>query len=222
MHWPQAHAIGVVHRDIKPANIMLSNSGEVKVADFGIARVESSELTQAGTVLGTPRYMSPEQLIGQDVDQRSDIFSAGVVLYEMLSGEKAFSGHEIASVIYKVINDELPPPSQFRSTVSPGLDNVVARACAKNAEARFQSVQEFSEAIVAAWHQHQNGDGQGETRVLATGPKKSDPVLAGKAAQTIVPKKERSPKGETAHCHGCHALCLCHCRIGLLFFVTCP
>lgn len=189
----QAHAVGVVHRDIKPANIILSKSGEVKVADFGIARVESSELTQAGMVLGTPRYMSPEQLMGQEVDPRSDIFSAGVVLYEMLSGEKAFSGPTMASVIYKVINDELPPPSRFRSTVSPEFDAVVASACAKNADTRFQSVQSFKEAILAAFHQGQNGDSPGRPGAMATGPEK---IPATPVTQTAAPKKGRSARGK--------------------------
>jgi formylglycine-generating enzyme required for sulfatase activity/predicted Ser/Thr protein kinase len=152
-----AHAMGVVHRDIKPANIMISGNGQVKVADFGIARIESSELTQAGTIIGTPGYMSPEQLKGEAVDARCDIFSAGVILYEMLAGQKAFSGSTIASVIYNVINKALPPPSELRQTVPAGLDAVVSRAVAKAAAARFESAQQFIEAIDAAM-QKQSSD----------------------------------------------------------------
>ena len=97
-----AHANGVIHRDIKPANVILLEDGSVKVADFGIARIENSELTQAGTVLGTPRYMSPEQFLGQPVDGRSDIFSCGVILYQFLTGEKPFTGNA-TTIMYKVL-----------------------------------------------------------------------------------------------------------------------
>ncbi len=145
-----AHARGVVHRDIKPANIILARNGIAKVADFGIARIEASDLTQAGTIIGTPGYMSPEQLKGEVVDARSDIFSAGVILYEMLTGQKAFPGSTIASIIYNVINKELPPPSELRQAVPAGLDAVVRRAVAKSADARFESALQFVEALDAA------------------------------------------------------------------------
>ncbi|MCA9542579.1 MAG: serine/threonine protein kinase, partial [Myxococcales bacterium] len=99
-----AHNGGVVHRDIKPANIMISDYGDVKVTDFGIARFESSDLTQEGEMLGTPSYMSPEQVLGKPVDRRSDIFSLGSMYYEMLSGQKAFSGSSMTEVIYAILN----------------------------------------------------------------------------------------------------------------------
>jgi serine/threonine protein kinase len=145
-----SHRLGVVHRDIKPGNIMLDNAGTVKVMDFGIARIESSDLTQAGTILGTPGYMSPEQLLGESVDLRSDLYSAGVVLYELLTGERAFSGSSFASVIYKVIHNELSPPSRLKPAVPGSLDHIVAKACAKQAADRYQTAAEFSAALAKA------------------------------------------------------------------------
>lgn len=145
-----SHRKGVIHRDIKPGNIMINNAGKVKVMDFGIARIESSELTQTGTILGTPGYMSPEQLIGEKVDFRTDIYSAGIVLYEMLTGERAYTGSSFASVIYKIINNDLPPPSNLKPTLPETLDVLVAKACAKQAKDRYQSAAEFSSALKEA------------------------------------------------------------------------
>ncbi|MGZ5787551.1 MAG: serine/threonine-protein kinase, partial [Ramlibacter sp.] len=108
-----AHSQGVVHRDMKPANLILLENGRVKVADFGIARVEASELTQTGTVLGTPSYMSPEQFMGHPVDGRSDLFSCGVILYQLLTGEKPFTGESTTTIMYKVLREEPVPPSQL-------------------------------------------------------------------------------------------------------------
>src|SRR4051812_25360006 len=105
-----SHNFGVVHRDIKPANIIIRPNGQVKVADFGIARIESSQYTQAGSVLGTPAYMSPEQFMGQTVDRRSDIFSAGGVLFEILTGERPFFG-AAAPNNHKTLGGDTPPPS---------------------------------------------------------------------------------------------------------------
>jgi formylglycine-generating enzyme required for sulfatase activity/predicted Ser/Thr protein kinase len=146
-----SHRMGVIHRDVKPGNIMLSSDGTVKVMDFGIARIESSELTQTGTILGTPGYMSPEQLLGENVDLRSDLYSAGIVLYELLTGERAFSGQSFASVIYKVINDDLSPPSRLKPSLPGSLDALVARACAKKGKDRYQSAAEFSAALSRAF-----------------------------------------------------------------------
>src|SRR5436309_9363513 len=113
-----SHRQGVIHRDIKPANIFLLSDGSVKVADFGIAHIESSSLTQVGTVLGTPSYMSPEQIMGLPVDGRSDLFSAGVVLYQFLTGERPFAGSATATM-HKVLEEEPLPPSRFNVQV-PG------------------------------------------------------------------------------------------------------
>lgn len=144
-----AHRNGVVHRDIKPANIILLTDGTVKVADFGVARIESSNLTQAGTVMGTPSYMSPEQFMGQTVDGRSDLFSAGVVLYQLLTGEKPFTG-ALTTIMHKVLKEDPPWPSVLNVHVPARLDAVVKRAMAKRPEDRFQSAAEFRRVLDAA------------------------------------------------------------------------
>ena len=141
-----SHNYGVVHRDIKPANIIIQPNGQVKVADFGIARIESSQYTQAGTVLGTPAYMSPEQFMGQTVDRRSDIFSAGVVLYQFLTGERPFSG-AATTIMHKVLSVDPPAPSMLNVQVPKPFDAVIARAMAKRPEDRFQTALEFAGAI---------------------------------------------------------------------------
>ena len=141
-----AHANGVVHRDIKPANLIVLADGKIKVADFGIARVEKSELTQVGTVMGTPAYMSPEQFMGQPVDGRSDIFSCGVVLYQFLTGEKPFTGNS-TTIMYKVLHEEPLAPSLLNVALPAAFDAVVKKAMAKNPDERYQNAQEFAQAI---------------------------------------------------------------------------
>ena len=126
-----AHAHGVVHRDMKPANLIVLADGKVKIADFGIARVEKSELTQVGTVMGTPAYMSPEQFMGQPVDGRSDIFSCGVILYQFLTGEKPFTGNS-TTIMFKVLHEEPLAPSLLNVALPAAFDLVVKKAMAKN------------------------------------------------------------------------------------------
>jgi serine/threonine protein kinase len=145
-----SHQQGVIHRDIKPANIMLSGDGSVKITDFGVARIESSTLTQSGALLGTPSYMSPEQFTGTPVDQRTDLYSIGILLYEMLTGDKAFSG-SLSVVLQKVLHTELPPPSTINPVVPPTLDAIVATAIRKQREQRYADAKQFSVALLKAW-----------------------------------------------------------------------
>jgi serine/threonine-protein kinase len=144
-----SHRQGVVHRDIKPANIFLLSDGTVKVADFGIAHVDTSNLTQVGTVLGTPSYMSPEQIMGLPVDGRTDVFSAGVILYQFLTGERPFAGSP-TTTMQKVLKEDPLPPSMLNVQVLPAMDAVVRKALAKRADDRYQTAQEFADAIQAS------------------------------------------------------------------------
>jgi serine/threonine-protein kinase len=141
-----AHEHGVVHRDIKPANIMVLADGPVKITDFGIARMRASsdELTQSGMMLGSPKYMSPEQVIGKRADHRSDIFSLGVILYEMLTGGAPFSGENVTALMYQIVNFAPPVPSAVNPAVPELLNFIVAKMLAKPLEERYQTAQELA------------------------------------------------------------------------------
>ena len=134
-----AHAQGVIHRDIKPANILVDENGHAKIADFGIAKLNQTNLTLHGQVLGSPAYMAPEQLGDGDVDSRSDLFSLGVILYYMLTGHRPFQGNSTTTVCFKLVNHEPLPVSSFQANLSPELDNIVLRAMAKNPAQRYQT-----------------------------------------------------------------------------------
>jgi serine/threonine-protein kinase len=144
-----SHTRGVVHRDIKPANIFVQDDGTVKVADFGIAHVDTSHLTQVGTVVGTPNYMSPEQIMGLPVDGRTDLFAAGVILYQFLTGERPFAG-STATTMQKVLKEEPLPPSTLNVQLPPAIDAVVKKALAKRPEERFDTASEFSRSLADA------------------------------------------------------------------------
>ncbi len=148
-----SHRAGVIHRDIKSANIMITDAGQVKVMDFGIARaISDSSATQAHTsgIVGTAQYFSPEQAKGENVDARTDLYSTGVLLYEMLCGRPPFKGESAVSVAYQHVSEAVIPPSEFDATISPELDAVVLRGLAKDREDRFQTAEEFREHLIAA------------------------------------------------------------------------
>ncbi len=138
-----AHQQGIVHRDIKPANIMILSDYRVKVMDFGIARVDSNSMTKTGIAMGTPNYISPEQLKGQNVDSRADLFSLGVVMYELLLGKRPFKGENITSLIYSIINSEPEKPSHINPQVPLMFDHVIGRALKKKPTERYQRATEI-------------------------------------------------------------------------------
>jgi Protein kinase domain/PEGA domain len=143
-----AHERNVVHRDIKPANLMLAADDTVKITDFGTAKIlEFGSTQQTSHVMGTPSYMSPEQVKGRAVDGRSDIFSLGVMLYEMTTGEKPFPGQNITTVIYKIVNEDPVPPRQIDPSIHPGISTVLMKALAKEPEQRYQSCREMLEDL---------------------------------------------------------------------------
>lgn len=144
-----AHAQGVIHRDLKAANIMINNDGRIKINDFGIARIDSSELTRAGELVGTPSYMSPEQFTGARIDRTTDLYSIGILAYELLTGRKPFTG-TVAAIMQQVVNAVPEKPSAFNPALSPEIDQVLGKALAKKPSDRYQTAQEFADAFRAA------------------------------------------------------------------------
>src|SRR5499433_2061669 len=142
-----AHRKGIIHRDIKPANIIVTADEKVKITDFGIAKIASSNLTTTGQFLGTPNYMSPEQVSGSPVDGRSDIFSLGVVLYELLTRRKPFSGENLTAISYKIVHEDFTPPADLSSEVPPEFNPIVGRAMAKDPWNRYQRGKDFALAL---------------------------------------------------------------------------
>ena len=142
-----AHANRVIHRDVKPANILITTDNRVKITDFGIARLESSNLTQEGQLLGTPNYMAPEQIQGKEVDHRADLFSLGIVLYEMLTRHKPFQGENLTVVSHRIVYDHFTPPRDYVRDLPPGVDRILSRALEKDPTRRYQRAKELVEDL---------------------------------------------------------------------------
>jgi len=145
-----AHRKGIVHRDIKPANIMIHEDGTAKVTDFGVAKIVSQQLTQAGTIMGTPSYMSPEQVQGGVISGRTDQFSLAVIAYEVLTGEKPFTAEYLPTLLYKIVREDFEPPQRLNPTLSGDIEAVMRRALSKNAANRYETCTEFVAALSAA------------------------------------------------------------------------
>jgi serine/threonine-protein kinase len=146
-----AHKRGIVHRDVKPQNVIIDRDGQAKVADFGIARAgDTSQMTEAGAIIGTMQYLSPEQAEGHPVDRRADLYSVGIVLYELLTGQVPFDGEAPIAIAIKQINERPVPPGQLEPGIPPALEDVVLRALQKDPARRYQSAEEFIAALEAA------------------------------------------------------------------------
>ncbi|WP_426956414.1 serine/threonine-protein kinase [Muricoccus radiodurans] len=195
LHYAHTRPSRVVHRDIKPANIMLTEDGQAKIADFGIARIENSAMTQAGTLMGTPAYMAPEQFRGEPVDPRADLWACGVILYQLLTGEKPFSGG-LSALMHRVLTTDPPLPSEISGIVPRAMDAVVMRALAKRMDERWPDAKTFAEAIALAATAPAASPGAAEEDVtLVTAPAglRLDGVAAPTAVPTPIPAPAAAP-----------------------------
>ena len=180
-----AHAHDIVHRDLKPANVHLLGNGQVKIMDFGLARLGGSEMTRVGMVMGTPHYMSPEQVRGERADARSDVFAVGCVFYELLTYRKPFDADSMHSVLFKVMQEEPPPVHELTPGIPAVLTQVVDRAMAKDATQRFQNASEFRSALHRAMQAVASGQGETSLPDLA-------PAAAGAPSRTSDASASRS------------------------------
>ncbi|HEV7508380.1 MAG TPA: serine/threonine-protein kinase [Thermoanaerobaculia bacterium] len=194
-----AHSNRVVHRDVKPANILITTDNKVKITDFGIARLDSSNLTQEGQLLGTPNYMAPEQIQGKEVDHRADLFSLGVVLYEMLTRHKPFSGENLTVVSHRIVYDHFTPPQEFVKNLAPGLEPILNRALEKDPARRYQRARDMVDdlrRLVEADHQRSDlneTQSLASTMVLPPPPPKPQSAAAGAKPAPVPPPGAAKP-----------------------------
>jgi serine/threonine-protein kinase len=181
-----AHSEGVVHRDIKPANIMILPSGDPKIMDFGIAKIETTRLTATGQFIGTPLYMSPEQAMARPVDGRSDIFSLGSVLYEMLTGAPAFDGESVTKILFQLMSTEPEPPSVRVPALSSAIDNILRRCLAKDVTLRYPNAQALANDITAII-----GPGTDAGRVSSVPTGTGTEIADNPLAALVTPQGER-------------------------------
>jgi serine/threonine-protein kinase len=183
-----AHQKGIVHRDIKPANIMIAGDGTAKITDFGIAKITTSEqFTMTGSIVGTPHYMSPEQVQGQPVDGRSDQFSLAVIAYEMLTGEKPFTGEHLTTVVYKIVAEEPAAPHRVNPSLSAAIDAALRKGLSKKADARYRTCSELADALEKACAAAKNW------KPMPRGGSLNEPTMADEPRPTVLMPPARRP-----------------------------
>ncbi|HEY2629502.1 MAG TPA: serine/threonine-protein kinase [Usitatibacter sp.] len=187
-----AHQQDIVHRDVKPSNIMVLKNNLAKITDFGIARLPNSAVkTMTGLILGSPRYMSPEQVIGKAIDARSDIFSLGVVLYESLTSVAPFDGDNVNAIMYATVNTTPPAPSAHNRAVPPMLDLIVAKAMAKLLEDRYQSIKELGDDLREVRRQMDSSKPAAALKAM-TAPPSNRPIVKEAVESDTIPMNKRS------------------------------